>query len=107
MAETYEIKKYTYYVYSSRENNDPIAVLLLYGESDKYLGGAFFSDNLNTPIKPATKSPSGLFSLFYRMRDLPIIIDMLRNEKPIYLTYDGNINTKISTTSEPIGEGEI
>jgi hypothetical protein len=106
MAETYEIKKYSYYVYSSRENCDPITVVQLYWDADKYLGAAFFSDNFATPLKSATKYPSGQFGLYHRVRELPTIIDMLRNEKPVFLIYDGTTNTKISTTTEPIGEGE-
>jgi len=41
------------------------------------------------------------------MSDMPIILDMLRNEKPIYLIYDGGLNSRISTIEEAVGEGEI
>jgi len=71
------------------------------------LGGAFFSNDPSKPLDPAVKYPSGVYGLFYGMSDMPIILDMLRNEKPIYLIYDGGLNSRISTIEEAVGEGEI
>jgi len=41
------------------------------------------------------------------MSDMPVVLDMLRNEQPVYLIYDGDQNTRISTTEGPVGEGEV
>jgi hypothetical protein len=106
MAETYEIKQYTYYVFSSRNASEGNAALLLYGDKG-YLGAASFSNDPATPLKPAQKSASGFISLYYRMSDLSVIVDMLRNEKPVNLIYDGSQNSRIATVSEPVGEGEV
>jgi hypothetical protein len=106
MAETFEIKRYTYYLFSSRNASSSTGVVLFYGAT-KYLGGAFFSDDPNRPLDPAVKYPSGVYGLYYRMSDMPVVIDMLRNEQPIYLIYDGEQNTRLSTTEEPVGEGEV
>jgi hypothetical protein len=106
MAETSEIKRYTYYLFSSRNASSSTGVVLFYGAT-KYLGGAFFSDDPNRPLDPAVKYPSGVYGLYYRMSDMPVVIDMLRNEQPVYLIYDGEQNTRLSTTEEPVGEGEV
>ena len=105
MADTFEIKNYTLYTFSSRDKSIANTVVLFYGTSG-YLGGAFFSNDSATPLQPATKYPNGNIGLFYRMSNLPFIIDMLRNEKPVYLIFDGAINSRISTSTEPVGEGE-
>lgn len=105
MAETVEIKKYKYYTFSSRDSSIANSVVLFYGPSG-YIGAAFFS-NSDQPLKPAEKFPSGVYGLYYSYADFAPIIDMLRNEKPIYLIYNGAQNTRISTTAEPVGEGEI
>lgn len=105
MAESHEIKEYKYYTYSSRDASKANTVILLYGDT-RYLGAAFFSNDDATPLEPAVKYSSGIIGLRYRYADLPVIIDMLRNEKPLYLIYDGEKNSRISTTPEPVGEGE-
>ena len=104
MAEPIEIKQYQYYAFSSRDSSDASSVILLYGDAG-YLGGAFFSTSAE-PLQPAEQYPSGVYGLYYHHRDLPVIVDMLRNEKPVYLIYNGAHNTRISTTAEPVGEGE-
>ncbi len=104
MADTVEIKKYEYYTFSSRDNSLANSVILLYGDGG-YIGGAFFS-NSPDPLKPAEKFPSGVYGLYYHYADLPVIIDMLRNEKPVYLIYSDGNNSRISTSQEPVGEGE-
>lgn len=105
MTEIHEIKAYRYYTFSSRDASIANTVILFYGDAG-YLGGAFFSNDDETPLKPAEKYPSGVYGLYYRHSDLPVIVDMLRNEKPVYLMYNGEQNSRISTTSEPVGEGE-
>lgn len=106
MAETFEIKRYTYYLFSSRNGSISNGVILFYGAT-KYLGGAFFGNDPDKPLDPAVKYPSGVYGLYYRMGDMPVILDMLRNEKPVFLIYDGDQNSRISTTEEAVGEGEV
>ncbi|HSJ55320.1 MAG TPA: hypothetical protein VLC52_16380 [Anaerolineae bacterium] len=104
MAETVEIKRYAYYNFSSRDTSIAQTVILLYGESG-YVGAAYFSTE-DEPLRPAEKFEGGIYGLYYDYQELQIIIDMLRNEKPIYLIYNGAQNTRLSTTEEPAGEGE-
>lgn len=46
--------------------------------------------------------------MFVPFEDLPVFIDLLRNEKPIYahLRGDNPEWTSLMTTKEPVGEGE-
>ncbi|MFW5748322.1 MAG: hypothetical protein ACOCYT_01780 [Chloroflexota bacterium] len=46
--------------------------------------------------------------MFMPMSDLPAFVDILRNEKPVYahLRSDRREWTSITTTQEPVGEGE-
>ncbi len=104
MADVVEIKRYEYYIFSSRAPSPAHSVILLYGDQG-YIGGAFFS-NSDEPLKPAEKFPSGVYGLYYRQADLPIIVDLLRNEKPVFLIFGGGNNSRISTSQEPVGEGE-
>ena len=47
-------------------------------------------------------------AIFIPFNEMGIFLDMLRNEKPVYAHIDNNnpINSFLSTSSEPIGEGE-
>jgi hypothetical protein len=104
MSEVVEITEYKYYTFSSRDSSTANTVVMLYG-AGTYLGAAFFSTD-SAPLQAAKKYPSGVYGLFYRYADLPGIIDMLRNEKPVYLIFNDDLNSRISTTNEPVGEGE-
>lgn len=104
MSDVIEIEEYKYYTFSSRDSSTANTVVLFYG-AEGYLGGAFFSTD-SAPLQTAQKYPSGVYGLFYSYADLPGIIDMLRNEKPVYLIYNGDINSRLSTMKEPVGEGE-
>jgi hypothetical protein len=103
--ESIEIREYEYVAFSSREKNPAQAVVLLHGD-EGYIGTAFFG-NADEPLREAAKTATGMYTLYYRQEDLPIIVDMLRNEKPVYLIYDGASGSGISTAREPVGEGEF
>ena len=44
-------------------------------------------------------------SLYYHLDDFHNVLDLLRNEKPMYRLFSGAENG-VKTTAEPIGEGE-
>ena len=49
-------------------------------------------------------------ALYYHHDDLPMILDLLRNEKPMYLLFNGSgtgFENGIKTTAEPVGEEEL
>jgi len=106
-VETKEIKSYSYLNYASRSGtNDTKAVVVINGETG-FLGYVnFLTDGC---ALPKSVKQSGLYFLYYHFSDMPVIVDMLRNEKPIYLIFqDGSNNTcRISTSVELVGEGEV
>jgi hypothetical protein len=100
-----EIKSYKYFAYATHPDRKfSNTVIQLFGE-DGFIGIAYFSSS-DEWLSPAKKFPSGTYYIPYRYESLPVIIDMLRNEKPVYVIYMGEHNSRISTTLEPIGEHE-
>ncbi|HET7208310.1 MAG TPA: hypothetical protein VFI95_17170 [Terriglobales bacterium] len=52
----------------------------------------------------------GQVNLYYHLEDFDHTIDLLRNEKPMFLLFSGSgagFENGIKTTAEPVGEGEI
>ena len=50
------------------------------------------------------------FHLSYLRGDYQFVLDILRNEKPVYLHFSENLGTPtavLTTSPEPIGEGEV
>ena len=105
MAVSIEIKKYLYYFFSSREDASP--VLFLYNANGVLTAYVYFRGD-SEPLPTAQEYSSGRYALYYRRSVLPELIDMLRNEKPIYLHWvpEGENNTRLSTTAELVGEEE-
>ena len=105
MAEIFEIKDYHYYQFSSRDSRSK-SVAICTGDAGKTVYVHFMGNTENLP--EARKIDDNRFILYYRHSDMPNIVDMLRNEKPIYLIYVpvGTNNVRLSTGSEPVGEGE-
>jgi hypothetical protein len=103
-----QIKSYQYYVFSSRDSSTPpSAVILLYDPQTWVAALWFVKDPGNVPT---ASQAGGRYILAYSYADLPVIVDMLRNESPVYLLVDPTglvINWRISTSDEPIGEGEL
>jgi hypothetical protein len=104
-----QIQNYQYYVFSSRDSsNPPSTVILLYDQNNTTVGSLWFVKESGT--LPTAHQVGSLYLLAYSYADLPVIVDMLRNEAPVYLIVDptGNVvNWRISTFEEPVGEGEL
>lgn len=70
----------------------------------RYFGQLVFKPNGATlPVDTAG-------ALYYHLDDLPMILDLLRNEKPMYLLFSGSgggFENGIKTTAEPVGEEEM
>jgi hypothetical protein len=104
-----QIQNYQYYVFSSRDSsNPPSAVILLYDQSNTWVAALWFVKEPGA--LPTASRAGGRYLLAYSYADLPVIIDMLRNETPVSLLVDpaGDVvNWRISTFEEPVGEGEL
>lgn len=105
-VEVKAIESYSYSCYSSRSGDTDTRAVIMLSESDSFIGYLhFLADGCELP-KAVKKF--GYYYLYYHFSDLPVMVDMLRNEKPLYLIYmeDDKNNCRISTIMEPVGEGE-
>lgn len=105
MAEIFEIKSYQYYDFASRTSGSK-CVAVCKGDGNQTVSIHFMNSGADLP--ETKKTGDDKYLLYYEYADKPNIIDMLRNEAPVYLIYvpDGINNTRLSTGSEPVGEGE-
>jgi len=73
----------------------------------KFIGQLIFHPN-GSVLPPDTMS-GGQVNLHYHLDDYENAIDLLRNESPMYLLYNGSgsgFENGIKTTEEAVGEGE-
>jgi hypothetical protein len=107
-----EIKKYDVAYYAGGKNVPGYpyrAIVGLRNEDDELIGAAYFHLSYSTMPNADTCKGTGYVSCHYHASDYPHIIDLLRNEKPVYVEFEvkiGNI-ASIRTSAEPVGEGEI
>jgi hypothetical protein len=106
-----EIKKYDLAYYAGGKNavGYPYrAIIGLRDDNDRLIGAAYFHQNSSTMPSGDTQKASGYISCHYLAADYPQILDILRNEKPVYMEFEGNIGNiaNIRTSAEPVGEGE-
>ena len=74
----------------------------------KFIGQLIFKPN-GTAL-PVDAMAGGQVNLYYHLDDFQNIIDLLRNEKPMYLLWTGSGGANengIKTTVEPVGEAEV
>jgi hypothetical protein len=106
-----EIKKYDVVYYAGGKNaaGHPYrAVIGLRDDNDGLIGAAYFHHNAATMPGADTQKATGYISCHYLAADYPQVLDILRNEKPVYVEFQaraGNI-ANIRTSAEPVGEGE-
>ena len=106
-----EIKKYDVAYYAGGKNvaGHPYrAIIGLRNESDGLIGAAYFHHNVTTMPIADTQKGSGYISCHYSAEDYPQVLDLLRNEKPVYVEFEvraGNV-ANIRTSAEVVGEGE-
>jgi hypothetical protein len=100
--EVREISRYTYHCFSSRERND--VVLFLYDQRSQVIAQVLAVPE-GEPLPPATQR-DGRALLYYHSAAIPQVVDLLRNERPVYLVWGEGRNTALATGYEPVGEGE-
>lgn len=84
----------------------PRALIRCYHDDDLKLQINFYPDNKKVP-ENSYDSRNKLVYLRYPMSMYPNLIDLLRNEKPIYFTYSIKSNMGfVRTGKEPVGEGD-
>ncbi len=105
-----EIQTYTLDIYSGGSNEKDYAyraVIGLYGTDGPIIGGLYFHRDANTLPKSDAQDVSGYVWCHLLWSDYPSILDMLRNESPVFLRYlDSWAMASLTTSPEPVGEGE-
>ena len=106
-----EIKKYDVAYYAGGKNAAGYpyrAIIGLRDDSDGLIGAAYFHHNATTLPVTDTRRASGYISCHYLAADYPQVLDLLRNEKPVYVEFDVHLGNmaNIRTSAEPVGEGE-
>lgn len=101
-GETIEVIRYTYHCFSSRERND--IALFLYDEHSRVIAQVLAVPD-GEPLPPAERR-DGRAILYYHRAAIPQVVDLLRNESPVYLLWGEGRNTALATGYEPVGEGE-
>ena len=84
----------------------PHAIVKCYHDEDYVMQASFYPDKIKLPENHHDVN-SKLVYLRYPMSMYANVIDLLRNEKPIYFSYSEKSKLGyIRTGKEPIGEGE-
>lgn len=109
---TESIKKYSvsYYGGGNNSKNYPYrAIIALRRENGSSIGAAYFHRKDATLPNTDSMTSSGYISIHYKESDLPRIIDLLRNEKPLYVRYIAGVwnMASIDSSLEPVGEEEL
>ena len=106
-----EIKKYDVAYYGGAKNvsGHPYrAIIGLRDENDALLGAAYFHHSEATMPNADTQKATGYISCHFPAEHYSQVLDLLRNEKPVYVEFEvraGNV-ANIRTSAEPVGEGE-
>lgn len=100
--EQFKVVSYKYYNWSSRQTGK--TNLILTGEGGETCS-VWFREDEDEALPEAEEISSCDYAFYYHHSQLDHPIDMLRNEKPIYVFFNFN-NSRISTADEPVGEGE-
>jgi len=104
----YEITHYQVIQYAGGRKYPISAVINLYGKADAHVGKfKFYRKRDQLPDKDS-KASSGFVTCHLGSEQFIEIVDILRNEKPVYLLYsDEHSLGTIATDAESVGEEEI
>ena len=109
MAIQHIIGKYYLGFFGKRTRESyPPAVIYFFNDTDQYIGSvSFYKNEQDMPDNTLyeTSDPQRVHVQMH-VRELDVIVDMLRNEKPCRLWYVTPRYAGISTGLEPVGEEE-
>lgn len=106
-----EIKKYDVAYYAGAKNLGGYpyrAIIGLRDEGDQLIGAAYFHHSIATMPNADTQKGTGYISCHYLAEQYAEVLDILRNEKPVFVEFEikaGNV-ANIRTSAEPVGEAE-
>ncbi|MGE0229744.1 MAG: hypothetical protein AB7I38_10770 [Dehalococcoidia bacterium] len=98
---TIEIKSYRLALFSHG------AKVSLYDAQGGQFGAAYIRPE-SEPLKENYQDADGIYRVYFHYSRLPALVDLLRNESPVYLHYwhEGGLNCHLASGLEPVGEGE-
>jgi hypothetical protein len=104
----YEIDQYWVRIWSSKQTTDlnpdiPGAGIFLHQGGFPRGYAYFFPDG--TPLTPASSDEDGI-AVYYNLSQLAAVLQMIREERPLYLFDFGSGNAGLATGIEPTGEEE-
>lgn len=97
--EIFEIADYRLNIIFARSHDH---IVMLY-DKNRLVARLFFRKDQETVH--ITKADN-VYSVIYNTRHYPSVVDLLRNEKPVYFHYYESGAT-LSTSREPVGEAEM
>ncbi len=103
MAFTKPIESYTV-VYSANAFRPRIGLR----QGAAFIGQCVFHPN-GTTLPPDLQRPNGQVDLQYHLDDFHNILDLLRNEKPVFLNFNGigpGFENNVNTSPENVGDGD-
>lgn len=107
-TENHRIEKYQYELRTDTKDEETrnVGLLYLYGGGHVLLAAIAFLPGTESLEKPV-ESPNGHVTVQMRAERLATIIDMLRNEKPVYFSWSPDQQVmRLTTREEPVGEQE-
>ena len=112
MAFVEEVKKYDVSYYAGGKNTTGYqyrAIIGLRRNDGSLIGGAYFHRDLATMPNTDDQTSTGYVWFHYTWEDFPQVLDLLRNESPVFVRYvaGGWKIGSITTSLEPVGEGEM
>lgn len=109
MSTTHTIGKYKLTYYGKRDSESKsIAQITFYSDQNQFLGSInFYKDGQSIPDN-GERTSSSITQVFLRAseKQLPGVVDMLRNEEPCSLYYYSATYGFVFTGKEPVGEEE-
>ena len=101
----FQVATYQYYDWSSRRTGKTNLILKGAGQTCS----VWFVEDATADLPLARVAAPNYYLFYYHHHQLGHLIDMLRNESPVTVFFNddsGFSNSRISTTDEPVGEGE-
>lgn len=103
------VSTYLVFAYGGPDGNSGSDATVSLGIPNAFAFLRFFPEATPLPPNSKTTHVSGkpMFYVSYRYAQLANVLDLLRNEKPIKFFFrDDNLASYITTSDEPVGEGE-
>lgn len=108
MAFSAQLKTYNVYYFGKRDGKTK--ALIYARDADNHLRTRLlFAENGSDLPNSSESEMQGVkwCRIWYHIDQFPAVIDILRNEEPVWVHYSNPTFAHIFTGSEPVGEGEL